>query len=743
MQLLRESEARFRETFELAAIGIAHIALDGRWLRVNDRLCAIAGYPREELLARTFQEITYGPDLAGDLDAVRRLIAGELLKHSVEKRYVRGDGSLIWVNVTVALARNASGEPSYFITMVEDIDARKAVELALQESRAHLRDLTESLPQLIFTSDPNGRCTYLNQRWVEYTGRSIDESLGLGWATSFHPDDQSETSEGWAEAISFGETREREFRLRAADGSYRWFLSRIVPVRNAAGEIVQWFGSSMDIDERKRAADLLERSERLFRSLSAATAQVIWLTDAEGMLDDASAIAGIDSSLWTSYTGQTADESRGLGWIAAVHPDDRERVGRAWRDAIARGEPFTLEYRVRRHDGAWRVMIDRGVPVRNAVGTIEQWIGTGSDVTAEREAEAVVRESEARLRRLFDANIFGVIFWSAEGPITQANDAFLAIIGATRTELESGAIDWRTITPPEWSEADEHALAEIQATGACTPYEKAYRRRDGSEVPVMVASTAFVGRSEGIGVVFDLTERKVQERFEQEFLAGIAHDIKNPLAAMKAQAQLMHRRLRGGRLSEESAAEGLLAIDGNATRVAYRLDELTDTALLRSGHLLELAREPVDLVALATARAETYRQTTERHQIVVLTRDKPLVGIWDASRIERAIDNLFSNAIKYSPRGGVVQVELRREADGPRDWATLTITDEGVGIPAGDLPHVFTRFARGSNVTGQMQGTGIGLAGVRLLIEQHGGTIDVESIEGEGSTFVLRLPLSW
>jgi signal transduction histidine kinase len=117
-----------------------------------------------------------------------------------------------------------------------------------------------------------------------------------------------------------------------------------------------------------------------------------------------------------------------------------------------------------------------------------------------------------------------------------------------------------------------------------------------------------------------------------------------------------------------------------------------------------------------------------------------LVGSWDASRIERVVDNLFSNAIKYSP-GGVVQVELRREESDAGPWAVLAISDEGVGIPAADLPHIFTRFARGSNVQGRVAGTGIGLAGVRLLTEQHNGTIQAESVEGEGSTFTLKLPL--
>ncbi len=133
---LRASEARFRATFEQAAVGIAHVELDGRWLAVNERLCAITGYPHEELLRLTFQDITYPDDLDADLDRVRALLAGEIETYQMEKRYRRRDGTLVWVLLTVSLVRN--GEPDYFIAVVEDISARKADESRLQELQAEL-----------------------------------------------------------------------------------------------------------------------------------------------------------------------------------------------------------------------------------------------------------------------------------------------------------------------------------------------------------------------------------------------------------------------------------------------------------------------------------------------------------------------------------------------------------------------------------------------------------------------------
>src|SRR6185369_1011017 len=140
-------------------------------------------------------------------------------------------------------------------------------------------------------------------------------------------------------------------------------------------------------------------------------------------------------------------------------------------------------------------------------------------------------------------------------------------------------------------------------------YEKEFLRSDGLAVPVLLTAAMFPGSEDsGIAIVIDLSDRKAQERFEQEFLAGIAHDLKNPLAAMKAQAQLMRRRLRSGRLSEDLANDGLTTIEVNVTRVAKRIEELTDMALLQIGHTLDLVPEPVDLTALVNSRVESHRQ---------------------------------------------------------------------------------------------------------------------------------------
>ena len=150
----------------------------------------------------------------------------------------------------------------------------------------------------------------------------------------------------------------------------------------------------------------------------------------------------------------------------------------------------------------------------------------------------------------------------------------------------------------------------------------------------------------------------------------------------------------------------------------------------------------VDLADLVPRIVSDHREMVDHHRVQVQVINPRVVGEWDADRLDRVVANLLSNAVKYSPDGGDITVSVREERDGDSGWGVVTVRDEGLGIPAHDLPHVFERFHRGSNVVDRISGTGIGLAGARQIVEQHGGSITVESREGEGSTFSIRLPLA-
>jgi signal transduction histidine kinase len=229
-----------------------------------------------------------------------------------------------------------------------------------------------------------------------------------------------------------------------------------------------------------------------------------------------------------------------------------------------------------------------------------------------------------------------------------------------------------------------------------------------------------------------LTER-------DEFVATVSHDLKSPLTFIKGMANLRRRRAPVTPVTTP-LLDALEQIEACAGRMAHMLDELVDAGRLEAGRPLELRRDTTDLVALARQTVVEHQQTTDRHLLRMETNVPDLIGVWDRVRLGRVLDNLVGNAVKYSPRGGAIEVRVDLEEHAER-WAVLRVSDKGEGIPAGDLPHIFERFRRGRNVEGRIPGTGIGLSGVRTILEQHGGSIGVESAVGHGTTVTVRLPL--
>lgn len=239
-------------------------------------------------------------------------------------------------------------------------------------------------------------------------------------------------------------------------------------------------------------------------------------------------------------------------------------------------------------------------------------------------------------------------------------------------------------------------------------------------------------------------EHQLREFAEEErrvFVDTVAHDLKSPLQVIKSQAQMLRRRLRRNQPITDDVLETRLAqIEDSVVRSTDMINEMLDASRLRSGEPLELMLEETDLAPLVTDAVDAYRRMIDRHDLVVDLPDEPLIGMWDRPRIGRVLANLLSNAVRYSPEGGQITVTARREDDGEDAWAVVAVRDDGMGIPLADQAHVFEAYRRGGNVEGNVRGTGIGLAGCKQITEQHGGTIELESVEGQGSTFTVRLP---
>ena len=358
----------------------------------------------------------------------------------------------------------------------------------------------------------------------------------------------------------------------------------------------------------------------------------------------------------------------------------------------------------------------------------------------ERTARARAEAAEARYRGLFEGVADAIVVADDDRRYRDANTAATELLGYAREELLALRVEDVVVDGPTWTEAE---FARFRAEGRWHG-ELELRRKDGTTVPVEALATtvALADGAVNLSALRDISERREAQRQQERFLEVVSHDLKNPIAAVRAQAQLLLRRADRGVTDPDGLRTGLASIDAASHRMEAQLDELQEVFRLRAGQPLDLRTTPTDLVELARAAVVDARAATVDHGLLVDATEPGVTGEWDPVRLRRVLDNLLGNAVKYSPAGGRVAVSVRRVEgpDGAR--AVVTVADEGVGIPAADLPHVFNPYRRGSNVGTRVQGTGIGLAGVRQIVAQHGGTVTAESREGEGSTFTVSLPIA-
>ncbi|MFI5120020.1 MAG: PAS domain S-box protein [Thermoanaerobaculia bacterium] len=256
---LQESEERFRATLEQASVGIAHVAPDGRWLRVNQRLCEMVGYTREELLAGTFQEITHPDDLPADLENVRKILAGDIQNYSMEKRYIRKDRTAAWIALTVSLARDAEGRPKYFISVIEDIEPRRRAEA----ERTRLAEIVEQASEDVIMTDVDGNITYVNPAFERISGYRRGEVEGQNprFLKSGRRDSKF-YAELW-QTITSGRIWSGHFINKRKDGTLFEEEGSIFPVRDHAGQIVSFVAIKRDVTQEVRLKEQLLQAQKM------------------------------------------------------------------------------------------------------------------------------------------------------------------------------------------------------------------------------------------------------------------------------------------------------------------------------------------------------------------------------------------------------------------------------------------------------------------------------------------------
>jgi len=297
-----------------------------------------------------------------------------------EARLRRADGQYRWFLIRAVPLRDEQNSIVKWYGTTSDIE-----DLKRAEDRVLL--IIDTLPTMVWTLQPDGACDFVNQTWMDYTGLSLGEEIENPTGP-VHPEDLPRVLEKWFSDFAAGRPSEDELRMRRADGEYRWFLVRTVPLRDEQGNVVKWYGVSIDIDDRKQA-------ESRSRTLLDAIPQQIWSGPPDGTLDYC-------NERWRSYMGLGLEELQGAGWQSILHPDDRERVLKAWQESVTNGTTYEQEERHRGADGTYRWFLARGLPLRDAEGRIVRWYGTNTDIEDRKQTEGELRRLSGQLLRLQD-----------------------------------------------------------------------------------------------------------------------------------------------------------------------------------------------------------------------------------------------------------------------------------------------------------------------------------------------------
>ncbi|MDQ4099988.1 MAG: PAS domain S-box protein [Chloroflexota bacterium] len=611
----------------------------------------------------------------------------------------------------------------------------KSALAALGERETQLRLAVEAADLGTWTLNPATGAMTGSARCKAHHGLPTDAPFSSQeLLAAIHPDDRPDVEAAVRRSVETGVYYASEYRAVWPDSSVRWIAATGRLVADPEGRPGRMTGVTADVTERRQAEEALRASEERYRTLFASIDEgfcvVEVLFDTESRPVDYRFLEA--NPAFERHTGLRGVVGRRMRELA---PDHEARWFAIYGQVAVTGEPVRFENEARALGGrtfdvyAFRL----GAPARRQVATLF------TDVTGRRRAEA----DQARLAAIVESSWDAIVGRDLDGTITSWNPGAEALYGYTAEEIVGQPIS--RLLPPGY----EGELAELTAHLGCgeriPPFDTVRVSKDGTPVEVEMTVSPIAddaGRILGVAAVArDIRQRRAAERQQQEFLEAIAHDLKNPLTFVWGQAQLLARRARKGQLKPEALVDALGAIAAAARRMGAQIDELQDAARLRAGQPLELQTALVDLVALAGSAVAEAQAATRRHTVRLEAPEPRLVGLWDALRLRRVIDNLLGNALKYS-EGGEIVVAVWEECRRTGHRAVLAVRDEGVGIPAADLPHVFEHYRRGSNVGTHRHGTGIGLSGTRRIVEQHGGTITVTSEEGRGSVFTVELPLS-
>jgi two-component system CheB/CheR fusion protein len=379
-----------------------------------------------------------------------------------------------------------------------------------------------------------------------------------------------------------------------------------------------------------------------------------------------------------------------------------------------------------------RIFIMRVLPYRTAEDHINGVVITFVDISSRKEAEEALRQAKEKMERAMSIDTVGILYFKPNGAITGANDAFLHKCGYTREDANKGRLRWDDITPDEFMPEARQKMEEFMTTGRIVPHEKQYIKKDGTRWWAL-SSAKRIGEEEGVEFTIDISDHKILQQQKDGFIAIASHELKTPVTSIKVYGEVLQERIE--KTNDKENIQLVKKLNTQIGRLSKLIIDLLDTTNIVEGQLT-LKVQPFDINELISEQVEEIKRLS-KNQAFLEKLDKPKSIKADRERIGQVLTNLLSNAVKYSPAGSEITIATKNTRNGIQ----VSVQDNGIGIPENMLDNVFNRFFRISNTqTDTYPGMGLGLYISAKIIERHGGTISVESTEGEGSTFYFTLP---
>lgn len=722
---------------------------DGSAVFVNQRYLDYVGLPLERMLGWAYTAAIHPDDQARQMADWRRILASGQ-PGQTEARIRRFDGEYRWFLLRGSPVYDAAGKVTKWHGVNTDIEDQKraeqilrASEASLVESEQSLRRIIDTIPAMAWTADPGGNVDFFNHNFLDYVGRSLDKMRDGGWKEAVHPDDVEHLLGTWVAVMRGCRTGEAEARLRRSDGVYRWFLMRVSPLCDAAGNVIRWYGVNTDIEDMKSAERRLEASERRLNQIIDTIPALVWSAREDGSAD-------FVNQHFLDYVGLTMEEVKDWGFVSALHPDDRAGLVANWQKVRETGKLGENQARLRRADGEYRWFLFRGQPLVDEDGSI-RWFGLNIDIEERKRIEEALLASERKLDAILHTMPAQAWSTNPDGTADFFNQHHLDYVGLSLEQMV-GTGFVQQFHPDDLPRIMDVWTAMLES-GRSGEVEGRIRRFDGEyrwflfrATPVL-DDTGKVVKWYGVNTDIDGQKRAEEELRDTQaelahmtrvmtmghLTASIAHELNQPLAGIITNASTCLRMLAADPPNVAGASETARRTIRDGNRAAEVIARLR--ALFKKG---ATATEAVDLNAATQeviALTLTELQRASVNLRLKLADDLPPVN-GDRVQLQQVIMNLILNAIEamdgVTDRSKELVVATEREES---DRVRVVVQDAGIGFDSTAAEKLFNPF-----YTTKGQGMGIGLSVSRSIVENHHGRLWAESNEGPGATFLVSIP---